>query len=408
VATEAPTTKIRAHVPPELVWDQDFDAFCEELDDPFLAASRMLDGPPIVWGTKVFFGKPAWILARHALIEEAFLHPELFSSRRNAESVEMLGGDKWRMIPVELDPPEHGKYRRILQPYFTPQSMRSMEPMVQETCDFLIARFANKGGCEFIEDFASRLPNMIFLSMMGMPIEMLDQFLDWEQNLIRAPDEEKRLQAAQAIMGYFMGFIAEQRKAPKTELMRIILGGEVDGIPLSEIDVLGTCFLLYVGGLDTVYSSLGWIFRHLAHDHALQERLRASPQDIPQAVEEFERAFPVARPTRTVVQDFTFHGAPLRKGDLVVLPTYIAGRDPAVYKNPHVVDIDRKARYITFATGPHICLGVHLAKREVRMVLESFLSRFRNIRIPAGESYEYHVGGVFGVDRLPLEWGVAE
>jgi cytochrome P450 len=404
MATDAPTTRIPGHVPPELVWDHDFDAFCKELDDPFIAASRMLKGPPIMWGTKVFFGKPAWILARHALIEEAFLHPEWFSSRRNAESEKMMGGSTWRMIPVELDPPEHGKYRRILHPYFTPQSMRSMEPMVQETCELLIARFANKGGCEFIEDFASRLPNMVFLSMMGMPVEMLDQFLDWEQSLLRAPEEEKRLQASQAIMGYFMGFIAEQKKAPRTELMRIILDGEVDGRPLSEIDLLGTCFLLYVGGLDTVYSSLGWIFRHLARDEALQERLRANPQEIPSAVEEFERAFPVARPTRTVAQDFTFHGTPMRKGDLVVLPTYIAGRDPAVYASPNVIDIDRKVRYITFATGPHVCLGIHLAKREIRMVLESFLSRFRNIRIPAGEAYEYHVGGVFGVDRLPLGW----
>jgi len=395
-------------VPLELVWDHDFDAFCEELDDPFLAASRMLDGPPIVWGTKVFWGNPAWILARHALIEEAFLHPELFSSRRPAATEEMLGGSGWRMIPVELDPPEHGKYRRILHPYFTPQSMRSMESMVRETCDLLIARFANKGGCEFIEDFASRLPNMVFLSMMGMPVEMLDQFLEWEHNLIRAPEEEKRLQASQAILGYFMGFIAEQKKAPKTELMKIILDGKVDGRPLSEIDLLGTCFLLYLGGLDTVYSSLGWIFRHLARDQALQQRLRASPQEIPGAVEEFERAFPVARPMRTAAQDFTFHGAPMRKGDLVVLPTYIAGRDPAAYQNPHTIDIDRKARYITFATGPHVCLGIHLAKREIRMVLEAFLSRFRNIHIPPGEAYEYHAGAVFGVDRLPLAWDRVE
>lgn len=402
--TETLTTGIPAHVPPELVWDGSFDEFCHELDDPFMAASRMLDGPPVVWGTRTFFDKPAWILTRNALIEEAFLHPDLFSSKRNAETEKMMGGNAWRMIPVELDPPEHGKYRRILQPYFAPKSMRSMEGMVQDICDSLIAGFADKGGCEFIEDFASRLPNIVFLRMMGMPVDMLDQFLEWEKAQLRAPDEQERAAAAQAILSYFVGFIAEQRKAPTTEMMRIILNGEVDGKPLSEIDVLGTCFLLYIGGLDTVYSSLGWIFRHLAHDQALQQRLRANPQDIPQAVEEFERAFPVARPSRTAAQDFTFHGAPMRKGDLVVLPTYIAGRDPEAFENPHTIDIDRKARYITFATGPHTCLGIHLAKREIRVVLETFLSRFKNIRIPEGESYEYHTGGVFGVDRLPLEW----
>lgn len=400
---QAATTAVPAHVPPELVWDHDFDAFCRELGDPFLAAARLLDGPPVIYGTKVFFGKPAWILTRHDVIQEAFLHPELFSSRRNLETAEFMG-DAWRMIPVELDPPEHGKYRLILQPYFAPQSMRAMESMVQETCDALIAGFADKGGCEFIADFASKLPNLVFLGMMGMPADMLDQFLEWEQALIHSPDEQKRLQASQAIMGYFVGFIAEQRQAPRTELMKVILEGKVDGRPLSDMDLLGTCFLLYVGGLDTVYSSLGWIFRQLAQDQALQTRLRSHPQDIVLAVEEFERAFPVARPTRTAARDFDFYGAPIRKGDLVVLPTYIAGRDPAVYESPDLIDIDRKARHITFATGPHTCLGVHLAKREIRIVLESFLSRFDNIRMPVGERFEYHVGGVYGVDRLPLEW----
>jgi cytochrome P450 len=201
-----------------------------------------------------------------------------------------------------------------------------------------------------------------------------------------------------------MQFIADQRRDPQTELMRIILAGEVDGKPLSEMDVLGTVFLLYLGGLDTVYSSLGWIFRHLALDQALQQRLRDKPEEIPKAVDEFERTYAVTRMTRTVAKDLTFHGVEMRKGEIVVVPLYIAARDPAVYTNPHTVDIDRKPRYITFGTGPHTCLGVHLAKREIRMSIEAFLSNFRSIRIPDGESYEYHTGSVFGVDRLPLEW----
>lgn len=401
----AAAIEVPDHIPPELVWDHDFDEFCLEGDDPFLAASRMIDGPPLVWGTRVFFGKPAWIPTRYALIEEAFLNHEFFSSRRSDVAMGMLGGGGWRSIPLELDPPEHGKYRIILHPYFSPKSMQAMESMVQETCDSLIERFADKGGCEFIDDFAARLPNLVFLSMMGMPVAILDQFLEWEHGLLRGVEEEKRLEAAQNILGYFHGFIAEQREAStRTELMKTILAGKVDGEPLSDLELLGICFLLYVGGLDTVYSSLGWIFRQLALEPELQARLRANPGEIPKAVEEFERAFPVARPTRVVAKDCDFHGVSLRKGDTVVLPTYIAGRDPEICRNPHRIDIDRKAPYISFGKGPHFCLGVHLAKREIRIVLETILSRFNNIRIPAGAGYEYHVGGVFGVDRLPLVW----
>ena len=94
----------------------------------------------------------------------------------------------------------------------------------------------------------------------------------------------------------------------------------------------------------------------------------------------------------------------MRTDDVVLLPTYLASRDPEAFENPHVIDIGRRAGYVTFATGPHTCLGIHLAKREVKIVLNALLSRFRNIRIPRGETYEYHVGGVLGVDRLPLEW----
>lgn len=399
-----PVSVAPPHVSPALVRDFDYDAYCCEGDDPFLAATRLHAEPSIIYGTKVFFGEPAWIPTRHAVIEEIFLHPEIFSSQRPSSAVKGLEDTNWRMIPFELDPPEHGKYRRILQPYFAPRSMREMEVMVREICDSLMAPLLERDGCEFIHDFASKLPNIVFLKMMGLPVDMLSQFLAWEEAILRAPDDEQREQASQSVMVYLMGFIAEQRKDPQTELMKIILAGEVDGKPLSEIDVLGTVFLLYLGGLDTVYSSLGWIFRHLAQDQALQQRLRDNPQDIPRAVEEFERCYPVTRQTRTVAMDCTFHGVEMREGEIVVLPIYLAGRDPAAYENPATVDIDRKARYITFGTGPHTCLGVHLAKREIRMALEVFLSNFRNIRIPDGENYEYHTGGVFGIDRLPLVW----
>lgn len=400
----AAASVVPPHVPHELVWDFDYDSFCHEGDDPFLAASRLLDGPPIIYGTRVFFGGPAWIPTRHAVIEEIFLDPATFSSRRPPSAVQGLDDVEWRMIPFELDPPEHGKYRKILQPYFSPRSMREMEAMVREVCDGLMAPLLERDGCEFIGDFASKLPNIVFLRMMGLPVDMLGQFLAWEEAMLRGADDELRAKASQEAMGYLMGFCAEQRGDPQTELMKIIIAGTVDGRPLTDMEVLGTVFLLYLGGLDTVYSSLGWIFRHLARDQALQRRLRENPDEIPKAVEEFERCYPVTRQTRTVAHDCTFHGVDMRKGEVVVLPIYLAGRDPEAYEKPETVDIDRKPRYITFGTGPHTCLGIHLAKREIRMSLEVFLASFDNIRIPEGESYAFHSGSVFGVDRLPLVW----
>ena len=180
--------------------------------------------------------------------------------------------------------------------------------------------------------------------------------------------------------------------------------GEVDGRPLDHLEIMGMLYVLYVGGLDTVYSTLGWVMRHLATHPELQDRLRDHPEDLPAALEEFFRAFSVAITFRQVTSDYMFHGAPLKKGDEIYLPIMLADRDPRVFDDPHTVDIDRKSRHINFGTGVHTCLGLHLAKREICVVLEEFLKRFRNIRIREGETYRYHTPSGFGVDYLPIVW----
>ena len=404
-ASNAAAIAIPDHVPEELFWDHSLTAFACELDDPFVAAARLHEGPGIIWAGEASLGKSGWVLTRHDLIRDAFLDYGHFSSTRDSSTGDVLG-DMVRMIPVEIDPPEHHQYRQLLQPFFTPKHVNTYGNMVQETCDALVDSIASPDNCEFIGEFAEIFPNSIFLSLMGMPRELLPQFLEWEHQLLRSgeqADYEKTQEAAGLIFRYLHGFVAEQRENPnRTEFIDALLRGSIAGRPLSELEILGTCFLFYVAGLDTVYSTLGWIMRHLASDQPLQAHLRGNPQDIPKAVEEFTRAFAVAAPHRRVTEDFVFHGVSLRRNDVVLLPTYLAARDPRVYKDPHRIDINRGARSITFATGPHTCLGVHLAKREIRTVLETFLSRFRVIRPQEDKPYEYHTGGVLGVDCLPL------
>jgi cytochrome P450 len=176
---------------------------------------------------------------------------------------------------------------------------------------------------------------------------------------------------------------------------------------LTEAEILGLVYLLFVAGLDTVTSTLGWIMRHLAFDQDLQARLRSNPEDIPAAIEEFSRAFGVSAPSRIVARDTVFHGVPLKAGEAVLLPTYLAGRDPRAWSNPHVIDIDRRPRHVTFGVGPHLCLGIHLARREMKIMLEAFLGRMRNIRRPEAGRYEYYTTNTIGVSRLDIEWDPA-
>ncbi len=397
------------HVSEALIWPHKLDDFTSEGNDPYLAAARLheLDGPGIIWANEASLGKPGWVLTRHELIREAYLDVEHFSSTRNANTGETLGQDMVRMIPVEIDPPEHQHYRSILNPLFTPKHVLQYGDMVQKTCDRLINEIPDPAKCEFIGDFAEQFPNSIFLSLVGLPQEELPQFLAWERQLLRSgteADYEKSTEAAGLICKYLYGFIMKEKQNPnRTEFINTLINGSVEGRALNDNEILGYLFLFYVAGLDTVYSTLGWIFRHLAMDQTLQDHLRSHPEDISKAVEEFTRAFAVPAPHRRVAKDFEFHGVKMRKDDVVLLPLYLAGRDPRVFENPHTIDIHRSTRHLAFATGPHMCLGIHLAKRELRIALESFLSRFKSIHLKPGKPYQYHVGGVLGVDRLDLE-----
>ena len=398
------TAPIPDHILPECVWDHDFAQFLAEGDDPYLAGARLheREGPGLIWATEAAHGGSAWIFTHHATVEEGFADYEKFSSKRSANMAVM--DDSWMLLPVEADRPDHRFYRGALHPFFTPSAMARRNSAVQELSDQLIAGFVARGSCEFIADLSSILPNAIVISLLGMPGDMLPQFLAWEEDIIHGKTIEARRAAGAAVLDYLKDFIAH---GPENELMHGIRNGMVAGRPFSAAEVLGTVYLLFVAGLDTVNSTLGWIMNYLAKDQALQQRLRDHPELIPVAIEEFTRAFGVSAPSRTVAQDMVFHGVPMKKGDPILLPTFIAGRDPRAWPDPHRVDIERRARHATFGRGPHVCLGVHLAKREMRIMIEGFLGRMNNIHHPEGGRRDYHTTNTIGFDRLDLAWDPA-
>jgi cytochrome P450 len=399
----AQATRVPDHVPSELVWNKSFDAFTAEGNDPYQAISRLHELPPVIWSPDASYGRPGWILTRNDVISEAFVDHEHFSAERKGMIADMVG-ENVRLTPIEIDPPAHHGYRRILNPFFTPKAVRDFDEPVRNTCRELISKFEDKGGCEFVQEFAIPFPSYIFLDLMGMPRDRLDDFIHWEERIMRGKTIEDRVAAAREVYEYLKEHKERQRENPSNDFLRGMVTGEIDGRPLSHLELMGMFYVLYVGGLDTVYSTLGWIMRHLATHPDLQNRLRENPEDIPNAVEEFARAFSVVVTHREVAKDFTFHGIPMKKGEEVNMPIMLANRDPAVFSNPHEVDVDRKPRHINFGTGAHTCLGLHLAKRELRIVIEEFLKRFSNIRIKPGETYRYHTGRTFGFDYLPLVW----
>jgi len=190
-----------AHVPAELVWDHAIEDFAAEGEDPFLSLSRLHDGPDIVWCTDIGRGRQGWVLTRFDAVQDAYRQPNLFSRAETSELSRMVGED-WRLTPLEIEPPHHGAYRRVLQPAFQPRAISALDETVRSIARELVDRFQDKGGCEFVADFASVFPSYVFMALMGLPREDLNQLLAWEDVFMRGSTFEARGEAARQIVGY--------------------------------------------------------------------------------------------------------------------------------------------------------------------------------------------------------------
>jgi len=269
----------------------------------------------------------------------------------------------------------------------------------------LIDAFVRQGGGDLMAGFARPFPVNIFISLMGLPHELTPQFLEWEDGLLHGKTQEDRVAAAFAIKSYLAETIAQRRRQPTGDLVSFAVTSRVEGRALSDEEIMGICFLLFVAGLDTVASTLGFMFKHLAEDQENQRLLRAEPALRPNAIEEIVRAYSVTTSNRLVTEDMDFHGARLKKGDRVAVCFALSGLDDREFPDPLKIDFRRDhLRHTTFAVGPHRCIGSHLARRELKVALDLVLDRIPQFRITPGERPRTHATGVFGVDYLPLSW----
>jgi cytochrome P450 len=237
------------------------------------------------------------------------------------------------LIPLTLDSPEHQKYRRLLNPWFTEATAREMTPRIRERCVELIECFRASGRCDLVSDFARLYPTTIFMKIMGLPVEESSKFLGWIDQLMHTsddadPDRTLRSATQQQISQYLGELIMVRRNDPREDLVTYLTRATVDDRPLTDMELVAISFLLYMAGLDTVAGMLTYIFRHLAEDPEHRARLYEHPATIPDAVEEFLRYYAIVTTSRFVTRDLEFAGCPMRAGDRVVLPTAASGRDP--------------------------------------------------------------------------------
>ena len=395
---------IPAHVPEALVRPVDLPFGPEFIKDPFgFMAGLHRTHPPIFYNPGQG-ATPSWFLSKHEDCFHVLRHPDLFSSRGGSPFPR--DPDDWfDLIPVEIEPPEHRKYRAILDPIFSPQGVLKLDANIRKLTNQLIDDFIDSGECELTEQFTRPLPVSVFLDLMGLPLEMRDTFVKWVSDTLHTQDQAVILRATHDISDYLKGAIAEKRANPGNDALTAIVNGRIDGEPLTFQQMFGFAFFVFIAGIDTVYATLNNIFLWLAQNPERRAEIAGDPGNIASVTEELLRVFTVTFAGRTVTQDLELRGTSLKAGDrvLCVLPT--ANFDPEIFSDPARVDFHRQRKPIlAFAGGVHSCMGAHLARLEVRICIEEFLRRIGDFKVKDGAEISFLPGAVIGPRRLPLVW----
>ena len=403
---QSPPAKIPDHVPPQLVQEFALKMGVYADENPFdRLVPDACEGPDVIYARDVLPGGrgDAWIFRRQEDNREIYNDTEHFSNKGFSGFAELIG-EHWSTIPAETDAPEHTYFRTLLNPVFAPGSMAKMEGTVRDAALRCLEGLKDRNECDFMDDFAVPFPVSVVLDLMALPQERMAEFLTWERMLLHSGKAEVMAEGVRKVTGYLREVIAERKQNPGDDLISFAIKSDVNGRKMTDDELLGYAFNFYIGGLDTVSANLGNFFLHLATNLDHQRQLRQHPEKIREAIEEFLRVFAAVSTTRICIKEKTIRGVTLKPGDKIQMNTTLANRDKHTYENPHQVILDRNPSHVTFATGPHHCLGVHLARRELRIAMEEFFKAIPEFRLKPGGKVSCQIGGIIQPRTLPIVW----
>ena len=410
----SPVAERPEHVPPSLVYD--FDASFDEalLADPH---KRVLDlvknAPPIFW-TPRHGGN--WIFLSHAAIFNAARDYETFSSEffpreLIAQFMQAQGPDAKHIpiaVPINLDPPDHTKYRLPLQATFSPRTINSLKDGIRSLAAALIDDIAAQGRCEFMSAVAEQLPVKVFMNMLGLPLERFASYRALVKEYLASiadPDYNRAIVMGQRVADSMRDVFISRRDNPQHDIISLLWKIEIGGKKTTMEDMENYGLLLFIAGLDTVMQGIGHGVRHLASDLAVQRQLREKPELIPEAVEELLRRYTFTIPVRRVAKDTQFQGVTLMTNDRVMLYLPAADLDPKEFSEPERFNLARENKtHIAFNAGPHRCLGSHLARVELQILFEEVLKRLPEFHLDPTRKIVFHAGNVIGIDSMHLVW----
>ena len=356
----------------------------------------------------------AWVFSRYDDVDTVLRDHRRFSSdprkrtlSRRQQAI-LPGPDDYTML--FLDPPDHTRLRALVNKAFTRRAVNALEPHIRGLVSSLLDE-VDPNGFDLMEAVANPLPVIVIAEMLGVPPEDRARFRIWSAQRARlleptiSPRERKiAAEAGEAFAGYFRPIIQARRAAPEDDIVSALAQAEEEGDVLTEHEMLNMLRLLLIAGNETTTNLIGNGLLALLRNPGELERLRADPSLIPAAVEELLRFdSPVQTDFRGALEDCEVNGAPVRRGENVVLLIGAANRDPAAFEEPDRLDVGRsEGSHISFGRGIHHCIGAPLARLEGRIFLEVLLERFASLRLLA-ERPAYRGGVVLrGLESLPV------
>lgn len=386
----------------DIDWTTDFDLFDPRfIADPYPVYRDLRERCPVAHTER---GKSTFMPTTYEDVAQVAHDTEHFSSR-DVGVVSAADGSFLVAPPITSDPPFHTDARRLLLPAFSPKAVEQLRPTTVAMADQLIDAIEGTGRADAAADYAQHLPPRVIALMLGIPTEEEDRFTDWAVRILQIgpTDPEVGRLATREVLDYFRGQVERRANEPGDDLVSHLLACRLDGAPLSEKHVLGTCFLLLVAGIDTTWSSIGSSLWHLATHPEDRARLVADPALIPTAIEEFLRAYGPVTMAREVIGETEIGGRTVCPGEKVLLTFPAANRDPDRFADPDEVMIDRQQnRHIAFGVGIHRCLGSNLARMELQVAVERWLDRIPDFELAPGAEVTWTGGQVRGPRTVPV------
>jgi len=389
---------------------------------------RLRDAEPVAWQAEHEVldwpaGPGYWAVTRYDDVKYVLRTPEVFSSWLGATQIRDPEPDDLafiRRMILNMDPPEHNRLRRIVSAVFTRRRLERFADQIAERARSLIGAVAGRGHCDLPVEVTDDFPLLNLSDLLGVPPQDRGLLLKWTNRVIGYQDPEHaeivrdengkpinpRSPAMLADMfAYAQQLAADKREHPADDLMTALVNASVDGRALDDAELEMFFFLVVIAGNDTVRSALPGGVLALVEHPAAYRRLRAEPELLPGAIEEMLRYHPpVLTFRRTAKQDTELSGQRIRAGDKVVVYFASAHFDERAFGDPYTFDITRSPNdHLAFGQGPHLCLGAHFGRLQMRVFFQEFLRLLPEVRLD-GEVRHLTSNFINGITHLPLRW----